>query len=634
MNLDSFLEIFPGRLTGPNANGWLNGRCPAHDDTNPSFGVKSGETGLLLKCQAGCTAEAIVGVLGIGLADLFYEEQRESVRRRPLEQRLRLEAEYPYPDRDGAVCLVKRRLVRPDGKKTFDWIHRNGSGTWEAGAGGLPPRLYNLPALLVAVDERRPVLLVEGEKDADTATELGWTATTAPESSSVSSSLLSPIAGAEVICIPDNDASGRGYVLAAAKLLPRARILTLPGVGRKEDLSDWAARQELPADALKRLVDGLRDASTADSAPGSSLEDHGFLTLAGAVALNVPRAPRTLGVRALDDLLGGGLGRGESVVIGGGPGSFKTTMLCRAASVLAGPQTAVLVVAHDEFFARVARKIGTGFQERYSELTSEYPPVLDRLDRKLKERDAYLVLDDARAARPLDVVVEAFAKVAPADRDVYLLLDHIHAVELSTFDDRDAEVQRVEKIASFLATLSKRGWATLALSEVTKLALSPAVVREAPLAAFAGSRKIASRADAAIVAVPGKSPRQTQLLAAKSRFGPKGAAIVELDPVSWTLATIDAAAAESEDRREADEKARADNEREDAAVLTAVREAILRGSPLNRAGVESRVSGRASRVRRALARLVDAGTLREELAPARSTGGRRGVVFVLSEGNR
>jgi putative DNA primase/helicase len=172
MNLDDFRELLPGPVTGPNSRGWLNGKCPAHDDRSPSFDVKAGETGLLLKCQAGCTADAITAALGIDLADLFYEKS-SPINRRPIGERLRLEAEYLYPDAGGTVRLIKQRFRRPDGGKTFAWVHRNGSEAWHTGTADNPRRLYNLPAVLGAIRAGRPVLLVEGEKDADTAAELG-----------------------------------------------------------------------------------------------------------------------------------------------------------------------------------------------------------------------------------------------------------------------------------------------------------------------------------------------------------------------------------------------------------------------------------------------------------------------------
>jgi len=67
------LERFLSRLHGvTRASHGFIARCPAHEDSNPSLSVKEGDDGrVLLKCHAGCRAEAIVSALGIELRDLF-----------------------------------------------------------------------------------------------------------------------------------------------------------------------------------------------------------------------------------------------------------------------------------------------------------------------------------------------------------------------------------------------------------------------------------------------------------------------------------------------------------------------------------------------------------------------------------
>ena len=53
-------------------------RCPSHDDSDktPSLHVcPARDGGVLLKCFAGCTAEQVVGALGLTMRDLFAKEQ-------------------------------------------------------------------------------------------------------------------------------------------------------------------------------------------------------------------------------------------------------------------------------------------------------------------------------------------------------------------------------------------------------------------------------------------------------------------------------------------------------------------------------------------------------------------------------
>jgi hypothetical protein len=59
-------------------------RCPAHQDRSPSLSVSEGRDGqALVHCFAGCTAEDVVGALGLELRDLFPADTR---RRPPLPQ--------------------------------------------------------------------------------------------------------------------------------------------------------------------------------------------------------------------------------------------------------------------------------------------------------------------------------------------------------------------------------------------------------------------------------------------------------------------------------------------------------------------------------------------------------------------
>ena len=56
------------------SSGW-SARCPAHDDKENSLSIGVGHDGrVLLKCHAGCEAEAIVRAMGLEWADLFPQK--------------------------------------------------------------------------------------------------------------------------------------------------------------------------------------------------------------------------------------------------------------------------------------------------------------------------------------------------------------------------------------------------------------------------------------------------------------------------------------------------------------------------------------------------------------------------------
>ena len=52
--------------------------CPAHDDKNPSLGIKEADDGtLLIKCHTGCATRDILAAVGLGLPDLYPEHLRK-----------------------------------------------------------------------------------------------------------------------------------------------------------------------------------------------------------------------------------------------------------------------------------------------------------------------------------------------------------------------------------------------------------------------------------------------------------------------------------------------------------------------------------------------------------------------------
>ena len=79
MTIDSLLsDLSRARRCGA---GWL-ACCPAHADRNPSLSIKEGERGILIKCWAGCTFDAVCISLGIRPRDLFFGHPTLSPTRR------------------------------------------------------------------------------------------------------------------------------------------------------------------------------------------------------------------------------------------------------------------------------------------------------------------------------------------------------------------------------------------------------------------------------------------------------------------------------------------------------------------------------------------------------------------------
>lgn len=51
-------------------------KCPAHDDSSPSLSVGTGDTGIVIKCFAGCPTDTILNAIGLEYSDLFYETSK------------------------------------------------------------------------------------------------------------------------------------------------------------------------------------------------------------------------------------------------------------------------------------------------------------------------------------------------------------------------------------------------------------------------------------------------------------------------------------------------------------------------------------------------------------------------------
>jgi hypothetical protein len=290
---------------------------------------------------------------------------------------------------------------------------------------------------------------------------------------------------------------------------------------------------------------------------------------------------------------------------------------------LARPDSAVLFIAADEPGPRLARKIGTRYGEAWKELGADYPPVLERLRSKLTERGVFLRMTHPNAAYTLEDALEAFANVVPEDRRVLVILDHLHAVTTRDARDDDSEKTTVERAVSVvLAFVRRRAWSIVALAEVTKAALHVETVKETPLQAFAGTRKIASRFDAAFLMVP-EGERRVRVLTPKNRFGPKTPFTLEADTERWSFREVTEEECEEVARVEA-EAARFTREREAEGIVLAAVDAADPERGIARLAVETLPGSTRPARRAALDRLLEAGTLEEVSAPSGPKGGPPG----------
>ncbi len=281
----------------------LEARCPAHDDQNPSLGVSTGDDGRVLAfCQAGCSLAEIIGAVGLTIGDLFEASTPHARfgQRPAIGQRMQIktmgfdgivEALYDYCDADGRVLYTK---VRAYPKQFLMGCERDG-GKWRVGTDNRPAILYRLPDVARAIAERSPVVIVEGEKDVDRLAALGIVASCNRDGAAKDSqrakwksSDSAQLAGVtEVVIMPDNDDAGRAHARFVAKSLstrtptPVVRILALPGLPPKGDVSDWldagGTREE-----LRSLMASAPTASECGAPPAADDEEPDETRAAGA----------------------------------------------------------------------------------------------------------------------------------------------------------------------------------------------------------------------------------------------------------------------------------------------------------------------------------------------------------------
>lgn len=149
-----------------------------------------------------------------------------------------LVAQYDYTDEDGKLLFQVLRF-RP---KAFRARRPNGRDGWLADLEGVRRVLYRLPQL-VAAD---CVLVVEGEKDVETAERLSLPARFAATCNPFGacqwrSEYTTVLAGKTVYLCPDNDRAGRDHLLQVGLALNatarEVRVLALPP--SVKDLSEW-----------------------------------------------------------------------------------------------------------------------------------------------------------------------------------------------------------------------------------------------------------------------------------------------------------------------------------------------------------------------------------------------------------
>lgn len=225
---------------------------------------------------------------------------------------------YNYHDEADALLFQVLRYEQDEGK-TFRQRSPDPAAPdgWRWQLGNVRRVLYRLPGLLSAARDGW-VFLVEGEKDADALAAQGIVATcNAGGAGKWRPEYCEALRGRRVAMLPDNDKKGREHSEQAAHSLlgiaADVRIVSLPGLPDKGDVSDWLAAGGTPAQLIV----------LAEAAPVWTPE------------MNTKSARRpwygmtldTVEPEVIDWISRGRLARGKITILDGDPGLGKSTVL-------------------------------------------------------------------------------------------------------------------------------------------------------------------------------------------------------------------------------------------------------------------------------------------------------------------
>lgn len=149
----------------------------------------------------------------------------------------KLIAEYDYVNEKGNLLYQNCRY---DPK---NFVQRKPNGRdWCYNLNGVRRVPYHLPEIISATQQDW-IFFVEGEADVEALRKLGLTATTTGSVTSWQDAFKKYFKNKLICIIPDNDEKGRDFARKVAKSLysvaTEIRILNLPGLQEKEDVSDW-----------------------------------------------------------------------------------------------------------------------------------------------------------------------------------------------------------------------------------------------------------------------------------------------------------------------------------------------------------------------------------------------------------
>ena len=561
--------------------------CPAHDDRNASLSVTNGDGRVLLHCHAGCSQEAVVAALDLGMGDLFDEPRRQDGRPPVVDT-------YDYVDEEGRPLFRVLRFA----DKSFRQ-QRYASGRWEWGLKDTRRVLFRLPQIISAVREGRRVFVCEGEKDVLALERAGQVATcNAMGAGKWRAEYSEHLRGAQVAIVCDRDEAGYAHAAAVARALrgiaQSVRVLE-PAEGK--DAHDHLAAG-LGVEALVPHLADPEAPEPVEEAP-STWEPADLVALASqARTLAPPAILQTADGHAL-------LYRGVRHMVSGEPETAKSFLLLASAAELMGQGELVVWIDTDAMGPTA---------------TLERLRALGASDEEIAGRFLYIAPDGPLDARGEEIVAELAAR-CPA-----LVVIDAYNPALAMQGLKTASTEDVERMNRILVLPWQRaGAAVVILDHVVKDEEARGIW------SYGSERKLGgievhlglelgkkaprlTRAQAATVTIlahkdrPGWHERRADRVIGSITFTPDQ----EAGMVSWSL-TLDG-------KRTSDpEDTGRDTFRPTALMERVSRWIETQHHPASKKSIEDAVRGRAGFVRLALERLVEEGYVEVEQGPRGAT---------------
>jgi len=342
--ISTYYRVRVPKLKPRRAGEW-RGPCPIHGGKDDNFAVDP-TTGRWF-CHSACARGGDILTLEEALTGADFRTAKEEVFR--IVGRLespnsdpsgpgsaRIAVAYDYTDESGRLLY---QVVRMD-PKGFRQRRPNGNGGWIWNIKGVQLVLYRLSELVKRASET--VFICEGEKDVYSLEGLGLLATcNAMGAGKWRPEYSEALRGRSVAILPDNDQAGRKHAAAVVGALlsvaASVRIVELPGLAAKGDVTDWRAAGGT-FEGLRQLTEG---AAPMDAAALSELrarwgladEEPRQQAHAEAGSL-VTRRLSDINAKPVRWLWQGRIARGKVSIIAGNPGLGKSQVTASIAAIV------------------------------------------------------------------------------------------------------------------------------------------------------------------------------------------------------------------------------------------------------------------------------------------------------------